>query len=602
MVWRGLLASFRLTDRLAVRLALLLSLALLPLGILAVLTSLDSRRTDLQGAERALVSLTVDTAAGRRALVESAFTTARTLAAPLLERLDDPEACRALLADTVRQAGLYSFAGFIEPDGTMRCASEGEPQDFSGSAAFQASLADPRPVVRRTEAGAVTGLAALIVTTPVFDGGRLRGFLSISLPLHAIGWLDPHGGPEGEVRPILFNRLGEVLSMGGEGDAPEAWWPAGMTLEELAGKGTGAVVQGRTEAGERAVFAFAELVRGQLYVLGVWNPDAGPAAVLSAGRWPWLFPLMMWLASIATVYFALHVLVIRHLRQLMRHMRRFALGDRDLPADPPPDLSRELREVHSTFQKMAALVARDEAELSAALAEKEEMLRERTVLLKEVHHRVKNNLQLIASILNLQMRRLQDPHTRRVLQNVQDRVIGLASVHRSLYRSDQLSQLRADTLIDELLRHLFAVGTEAAGGIDLQTELAPVTLEADQLVPLSLLLTEAVTNALKYGGPPAGGRGRAWIRVGLRVADGRIRLEITNSLGPDGAAEASGEDTPGTSLGSELIEAFAMQLGAEYAQGPTGDAGGRCWQLRLAFPLRAAEDAPATSDRPAAAG
>ena len=586
VIWTGLLGSLRFTDRLAVRLALLLSVALLPLGILAVLSSLEHRRADLRSAERALISLTADTVAGRRALVESAFTTARTLAGPALERLDDPEACRALMADTVGQAGVFTFAGFTEPDGQMRCASDGRARDFSATPGFRALLSDPRPMVGRVAEPADGDRPVLIVVEPVLQNGTLRGFLSVSIALRSLGWMGQQDDTGAEVRPVLYNRMGDVLTLDEAGFDPAAALPQGVALDDLAGPGAPTVFAGRTEAGERAIFAKAELVPGQLYVLGVWQPDAAPAAILSPGRWPGLFPLMMWVASLAVVYFSLHVLVIRHLRQLNRQMRRFALGDRTLPEPPSAGVSRELREVHATFQKMAALVARDEAELSAALAEKEAGLRERTVLLKEVHHRVKNNLQLIASILNLQMRRLSDPHTRRVLQNVQDRVIGLAAIHRSLYQSDQLSQLRADTLIDELLRHLFAVGTEAGSGIDLTTDLAPVTLEADQLVPLSLLLTEVVTNALKYGEPPAAG-GRATVRVALRREGDSVALSVVNSLGAQRAPGAEGEvdDSSGTRLGTELIDAFALQLGAETEQGRTDTPAGPCWQVALRFPL-----------------
>ena len=557
--------SSRPRDRLAVRLALLLTLALLPLGILAAVTSVDNRRSDVRSAERALVSLTSDREAGRRALVESALTTARTLAQPALERLDDIEACGKLLSDTVRRAGIYSFIGFTEADGMMRCVSEGDAHDFSESDAFRAIIAEPRALVRRAEAGAHSGDPVVITTQPVFDGGTLRGFLSVVISVDSFSWLRWNRQDDTEMHPILFNRLGENLSSGGAEDASQLL-PAGRALVDLARSG-GTVFEGRTLAGDRAVFAVSELVSGQLYVLGVWPPENGPViAALGAERWPLVFPLMMWLASVGVVYFALDYLVIRHLRQLGGQMRRFALGDRTLQQPLPEGVPQELREVHGIFQKMALLVARDEAELSAALAEREKVLGERTVLLKEVHHRVKNNLQLIASILNLQMRRLQDPRTRRVLQNVQDRVIGLATIHRNLYQSDRLSELRADHLIEELLRHLFAVGTDAGSGIDLKTDLAPVTLSADQLVPLSLLLTEAVTNALKYCGSVARGD-RTWIRVSLAVGGGKVDLAVTNSVPERGATPPDDDDVSSTGLGGELIAAFAMQLYGKLQQG-----------------------------------
>ena len=596
MAWTGLIVPFRAGDRLALRLAALLTVSLLPLGLLAIFTSLDSRRADVRGTERALISMTADTEAGRRGLVESAFTTARTLARPTLERLDDPEACRALMADTVQRAAVFVFAGFIDTDGTMACASSGDPQDFSASVTFRALREEPRPVVRRSETGVVTGRPVLIATHPVFMDGTLHGFISVAIDQRSVAWLMPVAEAEADVRPVLFNRLGEILVFDVNGTDPAELLPEGLNLAMLASDAR-PVFEGHTAAGDRAVFAVAPLVPDQLYVLGVWQPDARAVAGLGAGTlWPVAFPVLMWLASIATVYIALHVLVIRHLRHLGRQMRRFALGSRTPPEPLPANVAGELREVQSTFIKMAALVARDEVELSTALREREAALAEKTLLLKEVHHRVKNNLQLIASILNLQMRRLRDPRTRRVLQNVQDRVISLAAIHRGLYQSTQLSELRADHLLDELLRHLFSVGTEAAHSVDLHTDMEPVTLEADRLVPLSLLLTEAVTNALKYVGRPADGS-RAWVQVGLQRDGEALVLSLENSVGPPVDEAQDEAEISSTKLGTELIAAFAAQLGGQLDHGPGPEGARECWRLRLRFlpeaPTEADADAPA---------
>ena len=586
----------RLTDRLAVRLAALLTLALLPLGLLAIMATLDSRRTDVRSAERALVSMTADLEAGRRALVESALTTARALARPTLERLDDPEACRALLADTVDRAGVFSFAGFIGTDGIMDCASNGPRQDFSESPVFQRIMEDSRALVRRTDTGAVSGRPVLIATHPVFEDGTLHGFLSIAIGEDSVAWLTDSTDEETGLRAILLNRWGEILSASDGEEVIDDLLPEGIDPAAITTT-TPAVFDGRTRAGDRAVFAVATLVPGQLHVLGVWDPDAAAAAGLGGTIPPVLFVLLMWLASIATVYVAMHYLVIRHLRQMGQQMRRFALGSRTPPEPVPDGVVGELRDLHSTFIKMAALVTRDEAELSRALADRETALAEKTLLLKEVHHRVKNNLQLIASILNLQMRRLRDDRTRRVLQNVQDRVISLATIHRNLYQSDEIASLRADHLLDELLRHLFSIGAEASGGAELHTDLAPVTLEADQLVPLSLLLTEAVTNALKYAGQP-GGTAAAWVRVALQERDGVVTLRLTNSLPGEGDGPVGDEaETSSTGLGGELIAAFAAQLRAELDHGLRGEGPKAYWELCVRFDR---SPTPAVAPGPAA--
>ncbi|MGY6627658.1 MAG: sensor histidine kinase [Oceanicaulis sp.] len=578
----------RFFDQLAVRLALLLSFALLPLGILAVVTSLNSRAVDLRSSENALLSLTTEAAAGRRALIESAFTTARTLAQPVLERSMYPAACSALLMDTFRRAGVYSFIAYTEVDGMARCTSDGEVFDDSESAIYRQMMDMPVRMVHRQVGGPASGEPVMVVTHPVFEEGTLRGFLSISISLDSVAWLNRGEDDEDYLRPVMFNQFADILAPG-DLEAVQANLPADQRLIAFAGGAGDTVFKGRTQAGEPAVFAVATLIPGQLYVIGVWDPEAGPAAMLGNDRMPLLFPLAMWVASIAVVYFALYFLVIRHLRRLGRQMRRLALGDRSIPAPFSQRVSHELRDLHATFQKMALLIARDEADLSAALAKTEEMVQERTLLLKEVHHRVKNNLQLIASILNLQMRRLTDPRSRQVLQTVQDRVIGLATIHRSLYQTENLSDMRADTLVEELLRHLFTIGGGPGNEIRLDTDLEPVVLSPDQLVPLSLLLTEAVTNALKYASPDPEA-GDCWMRVRLSDEDGEVTLEVTNSLAHkcDRAEPDSGET--GSGLGSELIDAFTMQLRAKLDLGEVDEGPSVRWRLRVRF-QRSASDA-----------
>lgn len=576
---------FRFFDQLAVRLALLLSIALLPLGILAVVTSLNSRALDLRSTENALLSLTAEAAAGRRALIESAFTTARTLAQPVLERSMYPAACSALLMDSFRRAGLYSFIAYTEVDGMARCTSDGEIFDASESPIYRQMMEMPVRMVHRQDDGTASGEPVMVVTHPVFEEGVLRGFLSVSISLDSVGWLNRGEDDQVYLRPVIFNQFADILAPG-DIEAVQALLPAEQRLISLARSTGDRVFKGSTQAGEPAVFAVAALMPDQLYVIGVWDPEAGPAAMLGVDRMPLLFPLAMWIASIAVVYFALYFLVIRHLRRLGRQMRRLALGDRTLPEPLSPRVSHELRDLHATFQKMAMLVARDEADLSAALAKTEEMVQERTLLLKEVHHRVKNNLQLIASILNLQMRRLTDARSRQVLQTVQDRVIGLATIHRSLYQTENLSDMRADHLIEELLRHLFSVGGGPGNDIDLEADLMPVILCPDQLVPLSLLLTEAVTNALKYAGRDAR-TGRCWMKVSLSTDDGEVTLQVINSLAPEKDQVQADGGITGSGLGSELIDAFAMQLRAELEQGLAGEDPAAFWRLQLRFPVAA---------------
>ncbi len=585
----------RMTRRLAVRLVVLLSLALLPIGAIAVYTTAQTVVAARHGADQALVSRTAEAVAGKRALIESAFAAASTLGPPALERRHDLAACRELMAEFVRRSGVFRMAGVIAPDGRMNCVSDGRSADFSGSSAFQRQL--DHPVASIFAATPAAGNAPeLIVLQPIRDGVDLQGFVVIALPQRALELMGQVAGQgaDAPARTVLLNGMGEVLLPAHGTDDPAPHLPAEQALADLIA-GDSRVLQGTTARGTRATFAIATLMPGQLYALGVWPGGAGSAATGGFPYWPLVFPLLMWLASLGVAYFAVYRLVIRHVRHLNQQMRRFALGHRETAPEVIEDAPAELREVSATFNKLARILARDEAELAASLEEK-------TVLLKEVHHRVKNNLQLIASILNLQMRQVSDPAARQVLQSVQDRVIGLSTVHRRLYEADRLSAVRADQLVEELTRQLVVVGAAPGSGITVETRLDPVTLCPDRMVPLSLLLTEAVINALKYVGRPCAGAA-AWIDIALHEEAGTVTLSVGNALGPE---PATGEATAGpegarSRLGMQLIEAFAQQLdgtlrceevpAAELRDG--APAGARAWQLAVRFPARPGDAPPA---------
>ncbi len=134
---------------------------------------------------------------------------------------------------------------------------------------------------------------------------------------------------------------------------------------------------------------------------------------------------------------------------------------------------------------------RDEDGIKASLAEKE-------VLLKEIHHRVKNNLQVISSLLKLQSRYIQDSRVSEMLKDSQNRVRSMALVHEQLYQSKDLSNIDFAEYIQNLAHNLFQAYEIPAEGVNLQTNIAPCSLNIDTAVPCGLIINELVTNSLKY--------------------------------------------------------------------------------------------------------
>ncbi|HYL36585.1 MAG TPA: histidine kinase dimerization/phosphoacceptor domain -containing protein [Bryobacteraceae bacterium] len=200
-------------------------------------------------------------------------------------------------------------------------------------------------------------------------------------------------------------------------------------------------------------------------------------------------------------------------------------------------------------------------------------LREKEALLKEVHHRVKNNLQVVSSLLGLQSRLLTDPQTRKMFQESQNRIHSMALLHESLYQSRSLSQINFPEYIRQLAAHLFDSYGVAADRIHLRTDLGSLSLHLDAAMPCGLIINELLSNSLKYAFPD-GRKGE--IRIELREhSDGTARLLVAdNGIG----LKADVDWVNTRSLGLRLVRTLAQQLGATIEVNSTAG-----MEVRLAF-------------------
>jgi PAS domain S-box-containing protein len=224
--------------------------------------------------------------------------------------------------------------------------------------------------------------------------------------------------------------------------------------------------------------------------------------------------------------------------------------------------------------------------------EQEEALRrtldDKNILLKELYHRVKNNLQLIISLFNLQGRALPEGEARQALLEASGRVRAMALVHERLYQSRTLSSIALDEFVTDLCEQLAGAASAAERGIVLEVGAEPVEAGLDLAVPLGLLLNELVSNCLKHAFP--GGRG-GHIRVGIVRGPGKaLRLTVRD----DGVGLPPGVDGTTThTLGLKLVCALSGQTGARFSLEniPSEEGGGVA--ATLDFSLPGAPDSPA---------
>ncbi len=237
-------------------------------------------------------------------------------------------------------------------------------------------------------------------------------------------------------------------------------------------------------------------------------------------------------------------------------------------------------EVACSFVEVAAgapgvaLVARDLTERKAMQASLERSLREKDTLLREVHHRVKNNLQVVSSLLSMQADGLDDGPARRALGSSVERVLAMSLVHQQLYDGSDFERIALGEYVRSLVGRLqTSVGPLAE--VDLRLGHDELWVALDEAVPLGLLLNELFTNAIKHG---RGSDGRCDVAVHLERTDGGFSLSIA-----DRGSQVSAAPSP-RSLGLQLVKALARQLGAVVVREARSDGPGTSVTVRVERP------------------
>lgn len=556
------------TRRLGFRLGGLLTVAILPIGLISVIQTQILSREYERSAEISLLGRTSAAAAGERALLQGALGSADALGPAVLAALSDDRMCTDLMRRFVENTSIFAYAAFTTPDGISDCSSVGGRHDMTQRPGFKNVVEHAGTLITATERDPVTESPIVTVSQPLYRGDLLVGYVEVAMSRDLLRSSHLSAFSDHGARILTFNNLGHVLSSDtDDGDAILALLPEGKTLPSLVSRSE-TTFTARANNGEKRVFSVVPVVPGLVYALGSWNREQSGIAGIDATRFSaMVLPILLWAVSLIVAYFAVYRLVLRHIRTLRSQMRRFAVADRSTPPPVITQAPAEITEMSQTFHNMARILIRDEAALEYAVDEK-------TVLLKEVHHRVKNNLQLIASIINMQIRAIDNDQAKVVLRSVQDRVASLATIYRNLYQAEHLDSVEADRLIEDIINQMSAASVEPGSALRIDTQVSPLRMVPDQAVPLSLMATEAFTNALKYGGPDE--NGETWVRVLLTtLPDNRAVLEIANSVGK------VAPDMESTGLGSQLIEAFAMQLDAEANFTTTLDS----FTLRVEFPV-----------------
>jgi two-component sensor histidine kinase len=527
--------------------AALLMVAAVPVVVLAAFIAWQNYRGGVEQSLERVRLLRAATAAQDRAALEGVAPVLLALAAHPEVAGGDVGACHHQLAEVraLLPQRLTDLA-VLHADGAVLCrAADAEesaaPITFAGTPWFRRLRAEPRILYAAASGPGEPG--AVVVAVP---RSGPSGFAGAVVAWPRIGVPEPPAAAAGNV-PVpaswLIDPSGNLVPLGG---VRPSEWPTETLLAALQ-QGHGDVVLARSQRGEVFAYAVAPLTGGLRLLV------ATPAAAdIAAARVTLLRQLSGLALLLGAGLAAVAVGADRALVQPIKRLSAAVQAWRDSGVfDPGPQtgLPREVRHLTASFADAAAALAKREQELRQA-AEQQELL------MQEIHHRVKNNLQIVASLLNLQASRIRLPEAKREFASARDRVRALATLHRHLYAHGDLRTINMQDFLHELCEQLLhAVGEPTGTRIELDVEAPALQLESDQAVPLALIVTEAVNNAAKHAFP---GERSGRIRVTLGVEGAILRLLIQD----DGVGIPEGEEAP-PGIGMQLIRGFARQLGAE---------------------------------------
>ncbi len=211
-------------------------------------------------------------------------------------------------------------------------------------------------------------------------------------------------------------------------------------------------------------------------------------------------------------------------------------------------------------------IARDITARKTVQRQLEELLEEKEVLIGEIHHRVKNNLQVMSSLLDMQASRIEDPGSKAILKDAENRIWSMALAHEKLFRSKNLAHIRVREYLEDLVQDIVYSHGNVAHLVRPVLDVEDFSLEIDTLIPLGLITNELVSNALRHTFPAGS---PAEIRISLRSTDDdAFALSVTdNGIGMTEDTSAAGLNQ---SFGLHLVELLLKQIRGEIRGETTG--------------------------------
>jgi two-component sensor histidine kinase len=404
------------------RMALLLGLAMLPAGAIAAQVGLNAVAARQSAYEESLSRRALQSMSVEAGVIDELREMLRVLAtAPALQQIEAGD-CRAWLGEVAARYSYVASIAVSDERGLVLCSFPHVPDGYRTQRTAVRQRANTRDAftIGYVEKSGLLGVPVLAALEPIREGSRRIGFVGASITVSQLHELLDRGRTLNGAHAALVDSSGRVIAEASpRPGAPAIALPSAGQIRNHLGAEPRFVSVANGDA------VVVPLHPPDLYAVMSWAPEQpawrrwGELALSLAA------PLMIWIMAVAAGWFAIEVFVARPLSDLESTARGFARGEEI--SDPPALRSapEEIRSLRRTLAAMAKTLRGREQRLIEALVEER-------ALLREVHHRVKNNLQMVASLLNIQARNARDDSESWGLARAHDRVQLLALVHQRM--------------------------------------------------------------------------------------------------------------------------------------------------------------------------
>lgn len=534
------------------RLMALLLVGAVPLAAMAGLVAWQDYQAALLRAEDSVRLFEQSASERHRAAIDEVWQELEAIAAAPALGVDAGACERVLREVMLLHAARYRDLALVGGDGRPLCRASADP---TGPASWigapdsqwtRLAVATHGFSVRALNRPGPSGEILIGAAYPVL--GDAQRFLGAAAALLRVDWLEDARQPKAIGYHFwLIDPGGGLIPAPG---ASASVLPRASDLPRLRSANSGLAML-RSASGRPFFYAVSDL-GGGLRLLVAQDATASRAAARAVLYHRAVGLGLLLVLGIAAATLGANLALVQPIERLTGGVERWRAGA-PFDAGKLDHLPDELNGLCRAFGHATDALSKREGELRRAL-EKQELLSQ------EIHHRVKNNLQVVASLLNLQAGRIRQPEAKAEFQLARDRVRALATLHRHLYLQGELQTINMRSFLSELCGQLDqALGAASANRIGLRIEAADLRIASDQAVPLALIVTETVGNAIKYAFP--GNRaGNILVRLTPEEKGATLVIEDDGVGLPPGRSDTETGVRGG--IGLKLVRGLARQLGA----------------------------------------